>query len=61
MDGTVLLDHRAAVSILTLNCAPFNYTSLRLLEEMRDAFNLLEERDATRCVVLTGADDGLRS
>jgi enoyl-CoA hydratase len=55
MDGTVLLDHRAAVSILTLDCAPFNHISLQLLEEMREAFNMLEERDATRCVVLTGA------
>src|SRR3954465_7877121 len=55
MDGIVLLENPLSVSILTLNCAPFNHISLQLLEEMREAFDMLEARDATRCVVLTGA------
>jgi enoyl-CoA hydratase len=52
---TILLDHDGAVSTVTLNRPPFNIIVPELMQELRHAFDALEAREATRCVVLTGA------
>ena len=55
MFETILVTHRDAVSTITLNRPPLNILTPQLLEELQAAFDLLERRAATRCVVLTGA------
>src|SRR5690349_17556713 len=52
---TILLDHDGAVSTVTLNRPPFNIIVPELMQELRHAFDALEARESTRCVVLTGA------
>jgi len=51
---TLILTHRDAVATITLNRPPLNVVTPTLLQELAAAFDQLEARDATRCVVLTG-------
>ncbi|MCC7273348.1 MAG: enoyl-CoA hydratase/isomerase family protein [Alphaproteobacteria bacterium] len=55
MYETILLDHRGGVSTITLNRPPLNIVTPRRMEELHAAFDLLEAREETRCVVLTGS------
>jgi enoyl-CoA hydratase/carnithine racemase len=52
---SIRLDHRDGVSTITLDRPPVNAVSLTLVEEALAALDALEARDATRCIVLTGA------
>src|SRR5690242_1597197 len=52
---TVQVDHREAVSVLTLNRPPVNAVSPTLLRDVLAVLDALEARDATRCIVLTGS------
>jgi enoyl-CoA hydratase/carnithine racemase len=52
---TILLAHDEAVSTITLNRPPFNIITPQLQQELLAAFDALEQRAETRCVVLTGA------
>ena len=52
---TIVLSHRGAVATITLNRPPLNVVTPTLLQELLAAFDELEARDATRCVVLTGS------
>ena len=52
---SIRLDHRDGVSTITLDRPPVNAVSLTLVEEALAALDVLEARDATRCIVLTGA------
>jgi enoyl-CoA hydratase len=55
MFETIILAHRDAVSTITLNRPPLNIITPQLQQELMAAFDLLEKRAETRCVVLTGA------
>jgi enoyl-CoA hydratase len=55
MFETIILAHRDAVSTITLNRPPLNIITPQLQQELIAAFDLLEKRAETRCVVLTGA------
>lgn len=55
MFETIILAHRDAVSTITLNRPPLNIITPQLQHELLAAFDLLERRAETRCVVLTGA------
>jgi enoyl-CoA hydratase len=55
MFDTIILTHRDAVSTITLNRPPLNIITPQLQQELLAAFDLLEMRPETRCVVLTGA------
>lgn len=52
---TIFLSHRGAVATITLNRPPLNVVTPTLLEELLAAFDALEAREETRCVVLTGS------
>jgi enoyl-CoA hydratase/carnithine racemase len=52
---TIRLDHRDGVSTITLDRPPVNAVSPTLMEEALAALDALEAREATRCIVLTGA------
>jgi enoyl-CoA hydratase/carnithine racemase len=52
---TIILSHRGGVATITLNRPPLNVVTPTLLRELLAAFDELEARDATRCVVLTGS------
>ena len=52
---TIILSHRDAVATITLNRPTLNVVTPTLLEELLAAFDELESRDATRCLVLTGS------
>lgn len=52
---TILLTHKNGVSTITLNRPPFNIVTPQLQHELLAAFDTLETREETRCVVLTGA------
>jgi enoyl-CoA hydratase/carnithine racemase len=52
---TVRVDHRDGVSVLTLDRPPVNAVSPALLRDVLAALDALEAREATRCIVLTGA------
>jgi enoyl-CoA hydratase len=54
MFETIILSHRDAVSTITLNRPPLNIITPQLQQELMAAFDLLETRAETRCVVLTG-------
>jgi enoyl-CoA hydratase/carnithine racemase len=54
MFETIILSHRDAVSTITLNRPPLNIITPQLQHELLDAFDQLEKRAETRCVVLTG-------
>jgi enoyl-CoA hydratase/carnithine racemase len=54
MFETIILSHRDAVSTITLNRPPLNIITPQLQSELLAAFDLLEKRVDTRCVVLTG-------
>ena len=54
MFETIILSHRDAVSTITLNRPPLNIITPQLQHELLAAFDLLEKREETRCVVLTG-------
>src|SRR3954471_482690 len=55
MRETITLEHDEGVSTITFNRPPFNLFSFEMLEELRAAFDQLELRAETRCVVMTGA------
>jgi enoyl-CoA hydratase len=55
MSEKVLVSHNGGVSTITLNNPPLNLLSFELLTALSDAFDALEARNDTRCVVLTGA------
>src|SRR5947207_2352664 len=52
---TVQIDHRHGVSVLTLDRPPVNAVSPSLMRDVLAALDELESREATRCIVLTGA------
>jgi enoyl-CoA hydratase len=52
---TLLVAHEGGVSTVTLNRPPLNLVSEELQAELAAAFDALEARAETRCVVLTGA------
>ncbi|PYN07059.1 MAG: enoyl-CoA hydratase [Candidatus Rokuibacteriota bacterium] len=52
---TLLVVHTAGVSTLTLNRPPVNAVSPALMRDVLTALDDLEAREATRCIVLTGA------
>ena len=52
---TLRVDHAGAVSTLTLDRPPVNAVSPALMQDMLAALDELEAREATRCIVLTGA------
>jgi enoyl-CoA hydratase/carnithine racemase len=52
---TVRVEHRDGVSVLTLDRPPVNAVSPALLRDVLAALDDLEAREATRCIVLTGA------
>jgi enoyl-CoA hydratase/carnithine racemase len=52
---TVLVEHIAGVSTLTLNRPPVNAVSPSLMRDVLSALDELEAREATRCIVVTGA------
>jgi enoyl-CoA hydratase/carnithine racemase len=52
---TIRLDHAGGVSTITLDRPPVNAVSPALLHDVLHALDELEARDATRCIVLTGA------
>jgi enoyl-CoA hydratase/carnithine racemase len=52
---SVQVTHAGAVATVTINRPPLNTVSPGTLVELLQAFDGLERRDDTRCVVLTGA------
>ncbi len=52
---TLLVTHDHGVSTVTLNRPPLNLVSEEVMAELAAAFDALEARAETRCVVLTGA------
>lgn len=52
---SIRLEHRDGVSTITLDRPPVNAVSTGLMEETLSALDALEGREATRCIVLTGA------
>ncbi len=55
MSDDLLIQHEDGVSTLTINRPPLNLMTLSLLREIVAGLEALAERDATRCVVITGA------
>ncbi len=53
--SAIRVEHVEKVSRIVLDRPPVNAVSLELLEELHEALNVLEARDETRCIVLTGA------
>ena len=53
----ITVTHEGGVSTVTFNRPPLNLFSFEMLEEIRDAFQELDGRAETRCVVLTGAGE----
>ena len=52
---TIKVEHRDAVSSITLERPPVNAVSPPLMRDVLAALDELEARDATRCIVLTGS------
>jgi enoyl-CoA hydratase/carnithine racemase len=52
---TIRLEHAGGVSTLTLHRPPVNAVSPALMQDVLAALDALEAREATRCIVLTGA------
>jgi enoyl-CoA hydratase/carnithine racemase len=52
---TIRVEHAGGVSTLTLDRPPVNSVSPALMQDVLAALDTLEARDATRCIVLTGA------
>jgi enoyl-CoA hydratase/carnithine racemase len=52
---SIRLEHRDGVSTITLNRPPVNAVSAGLMQDVLDALDQLEAREATRCIVLTGS------
>jgi enoyl-CoA hydratase/carnithine racemase len=52
---TIRVEHAGAVSTITLDRPPVNSVSPALMQDVLDALETLEAREATRCIVLTGA------
>ena len=52
---TIRVEHTDGVSTLTLDRPPVNSVSPALMQDVLAALDALEARDATRCIVLTGA------
>ncbi|MBI1735651.1 MAG: enoyl-CoA hydratase/isomerase family protein [Candidatus Rokubacteria bacterium] len=55
MPTTLSLTHEGGISTITLNRPPLNLITPEVLDELDQAFDALETRDATRVVVLTGS------
>lgn len=55
MYETLTVTHDDGVSTVTLNRPPLNLVSVELLRDLAAAFDALEARAETRCVILTGA------
>src|SRR5438045_8621511 len=53
--AAIRVDHTGGVSTLTLDRPPVNAVSPALLDDVLHALDALEAREATRCIVLTGA------
>jgi enoyl-CoA hydratase/carnithine racemase len=51
----IRVDHTGGVSTITLDRPPVNAVSFALLQEVLAALDELEAREATHCIVLTGA------
>jgi enoyl-CoA hydratase/carnithine racemase len=54
---TLLVEHAGPVSRVTLNRPPFNLVTPTLVAELSAVLALLENREATRAVILTGAGE----
>lgn len=54
-DDTVRVEHAGGVSTVILDRPPVNSVSPALLHDVLTALDRLEAREATRCIVLTGA------
>jgi enoyl-CoA hydratase len=52
---TIRVEHAGGVSTITLDRPPVNSVSPALMQDVLAALDALEARDATRCIVLTGA------
>jgi len=52
---TIELKHEGGVSTIVLSRPPMNAVSEQLVNEVLAALDLLETRDETRCIVLTGS------
>jgi enoyl-CoA hydratase len=52
---TLRVEHAGAVSTITLDRPPVNSVSPALMQDVLTALDTLEAREATRCIVLTGA------
>jgi enoyl-CoA hydratase/carnithine racemase len=52
---TLQVKHAGGASWVTLNRPPVNAVNVQLLEELLAALDVLESRDETRCIVLTGS------
>src|SRR6185437_14484669 len=55
MYQSILLRHDGAISTITINRAPLNTVTPATLTELLAAFDEVERRAETRCVVLTGS------
>jgi len=52
---TLRVEHTGGASRITLDRPPVNAVTVQLLEELLHAFDALEARSETRCIVLAGA------
>ncbi|HVL73974.1 MAG TPA: enoyl-CoA hydratase/isomerase family protein [Beijerinckiaceae bacterium] len=57
MYETIKLDVDGRVATITFDRPPFNLFSFEMLEEIRNAFDVIETRGDVRAVVLTGAGE----
>lgn len=52
---SLILEKKEGYAILTLNRPPVNAASLTMLQEIHDAFDLLEDDEDIRSIIITGA------
>lgn len=55
MKRPILLSHDGAVSTVELNQLPENFITRELLDQLNDAIDVAEDRDTTRCLVITSS------
>ncbi len=55
MSDDLLIGHDGAVTTLTINRPPLNLMTLGLLRDIVAALEALQEREATRCIVIRGS------
>ncbi len=55
LENSILLTHDGAVSTVELNQPPQNFITRELLSQLNDAINMAEDRDATRCLIITSS------